>query len=414
MNLSSETTVVVLPDDPRANELRAVLASDPGLRALLAAARDRFAQSGSWTTKTIALNTPDLRAAAKALGFTNVGARLAMRKLGELLGRTRFGCTAEEAVRWAFGDVPATRDQRAAAAYRTWAAQRAEIISLAGPATAEIITWLDACPAVLRRAWMDPKLFDAARLAARAAAATKDVTTPEIVPVLANRLSDDPHALDVGRPARRYLERILVARHTELNLHHPLSANQRASLLAASGLAADGISSQVWAVGLMSSDPMVTAAREQAHVLGLPLVTLNAIPDVSAYGNVAFAVENRSVFGALLPVIASLPADQRPTLLCTSGNPSLAARVLLQRLAAGGVVIYYGGDTDTRGLAIARAITTLVGAGYRAWHMDGDSDRVRYQESSVAAMAADLHSVSASGSERCLSARGGPRNGPFV
>ncbi len=374
-------------------ELRGVLAGDPALVALLASARDRYAQSGSWTSKTIPLTTPELRAAAKGLGIAKVGDRLAMKKLGEVLARTRFRCTVEEAVRWAFGAIPPTREQRRATAGRVWEAQCVELLSLADDAWPEVSSWLETRATRLRRDWTDPSIFDAGKLAVRAAAASKALTGPEVVPVLANRLCGDPHALDLGLAARRYFEHILVCRHASLGFRHPLRAGQRAVLLAASNLAADGISSQVWVFGLVSTDPMITAARERGHVIGLPLVTLAAITDVAAYANIAYAVENRSVFGALLPTIAALSPERRPTLVCTSGNPSLAARVLLQRLAAAGVTVCYGGDTDARGRMISDAIAALAGDRYRPWHMDGPANEVRYQESSLAAMADDLRRV---------------------
>lgn len=380
-------------EDDRAAELRAVLAGDPSLAALLASARERYAQSGSWTSKTIPLATPELRAAAKGLGVAKVGDRLAMKKLGEVLARTRFRCTVEEAVRWAFGDIPPTREQRQAKAGRLWDAQRAELVALADEATREVSAWLTLRAARLRRDWTDPSMFDAAKLAVRAAAASRALTGPEIVPVLANRLSGDPHALDLGEATRRYFEHILVCRHEPLGFRHPLRAGQRAALLAASNLAADGISSQVWAVGLVSTDPMLMAARVQAHVIGLPLITLNAVADVSAYRDTAFAVENRSVFGALVPTVAAIPVERRPTLICTSGNPSLAARLLLRRLAEGGTTIHYGGDTDVRGRAIARTIAELIGDRFRSWHMpsvNAEEHRVHYQESFLDEMITDL------------------------
>jgi len=382
-------------DEARRAELRGVLAADPALMALLAAARDRYVRSGSWTTKGIALSTPELRGAAAALGIAKPKGRLSLKALGDALHRTRFRCTVEEAVRWAFDAVPATRDEVEAQCAVRWEFQQAELVSLAGTAIQEVLAWLSSRQAKLRRGVSNPALFDEARLAVRAAAAARMLTGPEIVPVLANRLSGDPHALDVGRYARRCFERILLCRHADLGLKTPLRAGSRAALLAASNLAADGISSQVWAVGLMSSDRMLTEARASGHVLGLPLVTLDGIRDVAAYADIAFAVENRSVFAALLPVVVALPAERRPTLICTSGNPSLAARVLLQRLAWGGAQIYYGGDTDVRGVGIARTIELLTAPKYGSWHMHSTSAGVHFQESSILEMEDDLRAVAA-------------------
>jgi uncharacterized protein (TIGR02679 family) len=379
----------VLNADVRREELRAVLAGDPALGGLLAAARDRYIATGSWTS-SIALETRELREAAAALGIAKLKDRLSMKVLTRALQRTRFQCNAEEAVRWAFDGVPPTRDEAATERGLRWESQRSAMITLAGAAATEVAAWLAMKPGSLKRAWVERATLEEGRLAVRAAAATRDLAAPEIIPVLANRLSGDPHALDVGRHARRYFERILLCRHADLGLQPPLRAADRAALLAASHLAADGISSQVWAIGLMGTDAMLSEARRLGHVIGLPLITLNAIADVSAFAGAAFAVENRSVFGAMVPMIAGLPVEQRPTLICTSGNPSLAARLLLRRLADAGVTIHYGGDTDARGLAIARTIEAIVGSSYRPWHMNAADTQVRYQESSLGEMLKDL------------------------
>lgn len=374
-----------------------MLGADPPLKALLAAARDRYLRSGSWTGKSIALSTDELRSAAAALGLTSAKVRLPMKTLDRALQRTRFKCSVEEAVRWAFDVVPPTRQEADAASARRWEELQAEMLSLAGPAAAEVGSWLTRRAANLRREWTLAELLEAGRVAVRIAGASRELTEPEVVPVLANRVAGDPHALDVGRAARRYFERILMERHADLAMRPPLRANERAALLAASNLAADGISSQVWAVGLVSTDRMLSEARQSWHTLGLPLITVSAINDISSHGNAAFAVENRSVFGALVPAIADLPPAIRPTLICTSGNPSLAARVLLRKLASCGVTIYYGGDTDTRGLQITRMLESALGAALRRWRMSVPPGQVRYQETSLTEMITDLRTFSVHG-----------------
>lgn len=61
--------------------------------------------------------------------------------------------------------------------------------------------------------------------------------------------------------------------------------------------------------------------------------------------------------------------------MCTSGQVSLAATLLLDRLAEGGAEIRYGGDFDVPGLVIARGLLRRYGSLCRLWHMDPDDYR---------------------------------------
>ena len=377
--------------------LRAVAQKDPALVALLRAAMERYVRSGSWITKGIALTTPELRAAVHGLGLRRATTRVSMKALDAALARTRFQCGLEEAVRWVLGDPPPTRAESTSLRHRRREAERDALVTLAGAAVREVTAWLSRATTRRHRDLSVSSHAHAAQIAVRAAAFTSTLDVPNVVPILAHHLTGDPHALDVGRRARRYFERILLEKHSDLGLQRPLSAGDRAALLAASNLAADGISSLVWAVGLVSDNAMLRAAREGWYALGLPLMTLAAIDDITAYEQVAFAVENRSVFGALVPALADLPSATRPTMICTSGNPTLAARVLLRRLAERGVTIHYGGDTDARGLAITRALESVAGSQLRRWHMDVPDHEVRYQESALADMLADLRRIAEGG-----------------
>lgn len=378
----------------RADELRAVVADDAPLAALLRAARDRYVRTGSWHTGSVALDTRELREGAIALGCKVRRNRLSLQSLGAALGRSRFRCSVDEAVQWAFGEIPATRAEIRETKGAAWERWRTDLAVRACAAEAEVSAWLARDESTLQGEWhRDAGLVDAAALAVRAALETRGRMEPELVPVLAHRLTGDAHALDVGRPARRYLERILLERHSDLGLEAPLSAESRADLLAASGLAADGISSLVWAVGLTGDDPMLLAARNAWYPLALPLITIAALKGVAAARGVAFAVENRSVFGALVPSLSELPVSERPTLLCTSGNPSLAAHTLLARLVESGATIYYGGDTDARGLRIARSLEARFSDRLVRWHMDERDGAAHFQEAKLAEMAADLRAV---------------------
>ncbi len=191
---------------------------------------------------------------------------------------------------------------------------------------------------------------------------------------LAERVFGDAHGLDSDRAAGRLLERMLVHRHARAGFALPLSAEDRETLFALSGLAIDEISSTVHVAGLGGTDPLLVAARAGRHVLALPLRTVYAVrDDAHAHGGVVFAVENRSVFAALHRAVDDLTGDRYPTLVCTGGHLSLAALRLLDALAAAGAMVRYSGDFDGKGLMIADALAGRLGSAFVPWRMDPDT-----------------------------------------
>ena len=56
-------------------------------------------------------------------------------------------------------------------------------------------------------------------------------------------------------------------------------------------------------------------------------------------------------------------------LVCTSGQPSVAALRLLDLLAAGGVDLYYSGDFDGKGLSIAVQLLARYPDRLKLWRM---------------------------------------------
>ena len=198
----------------------------------------------------------------------------------------------------------------------------------------------------------------------------------ETLPVFAAALTGDPHALDPDRAAGRLLERALADLLPELGFHGsgPDSpAMRREAVLAAAGLARDDLSSVVLVAHLGSAtladgrpDPLVAGAREAAVPVAYPLRAVRRWAAVGSSERV-FVVENPSVFGLLAQ---SLSAPGAPTLVCTAGQPSLAAYALLDRLAEAGVEILYSGDFDLPGIFIARGLKMRYGDRLRLWRME--------------------------------------------
>jgi uncharacterized protein (TIGR02679 family) len=122
----------------------------------------------------------------------------------------------------------------------------------------------------------------------------------------------------------------------------------------------------------------LTALLEESVALGIPVhlsqLALRAHPVVVAAGTDVLVTENPRV------VEAAAQAASPLAVVATNGNPSGAARLLLDQLLAGGAALRYHGDFDAAGLRICARMHRL---GLRPWRMDassylaalGDADR---------------------------------------
>ncbi len=174
--------------------------------------------------------------------------------------------------------------------------------------------------------------------------------------VLAAKLVDrDPHGLDVGTPLHG-LTISLLAAAAELEPRTPAR--------------------DVWAVWNVVVDPV----SSNVAVLNLPVLGEGALAGlvdatrgghlVLTYGQLAaadlrwpagapcFSCENPSVLIAAEQALGRLC----PPLVCTSGHPSDAARVLLSAIHAVGAPIRHHGDFDEAGVLILRDLEHRYGA----------------------------------------------------
>lgn len=232
-------------------------------------------------------------------------------------------------------------------------------------------------------------------LAIRAAAAARTAERPFMLPVLAERLTGDPHALDPDQSGGRAF--LLLLQHVAPSTSDGdpesttytdaegragrhvgrtatgLSADERAALYAANNVAIDAISSTVAVWNLRGGGPVLAAARATGMPIVLPLAALEGLPSdepLCAAHDTMWVVENPAVFQALTEATRNLPLEQRPTLICGSGFLSLAALRLLDQVVASGARILYSGDWDGNGLAIAHAALKRWPKAVRLWRMD--------------------------------------------
>ncbi|MGF7186535.1 uncharacterized protein (TIGR02679 family) [Desulfitispora alkaliphila] len=195
----------------------------------------------------------------------------------------------------------------------------------------------------------------------------------ERLPVFSQRITHNPHAFDLKNNLGKLLLHVL-------NVH---GGNQSAPSLLSDGemvnnllqhyyLLRDDITNYVSCANIVAETkdgihPMWKAAAETKSVMNVPL---REILDVSiAYpkdknNKRVWIVENSGVFSSLLDAVPHAP------LLCTHGQFKLAALKLLDILTLSDCLIYYAGDFDPEGLAMAARIKERYPSNSTLWRMD--------------------------------------------
>ena len=220
---------------------------------------------------------------------------------------------------------------------------------------------------------------------------------PERLALFAQRTSGDPHMLDADRAAGRLF---LLALHdlTKDRADSALSPQDRAQelrLYRDAGLLVDTISSSVAVFNLVGAtyrdgtpDQLLQAAG--GRVLLLPLRQLLDWRSAAPAQAAIYVVENPQVFEE---VIAWPESNSKyPTLICTSGWPSVAALRLLDLLLADSPDhrFYYSGDFDLKGLQIAAYLMARYPGRCHLWHFDVDSYLSALQSDGIHAAANEL------------------------
>jgi|GEM_PF-826583 len=268
---------------------------------------------------------------------------------------------------------------------------------------------------------------------------------PERLALFAQRTSGDPHMLDTGRAAGRLfllalsdmasnknqtdsrmvgatlavalengvgdLENVAVALENGVgDLENAAVAPENATdapenvvgdreqellLYRNAGLLVDTISTNVAAYNLASAfyfdgtpDPLLRAAG--ARVMLLPLRQLQEWKSVTSSNAAIYVVENPQVFEE---IIASVQTENEPpTLVCTSGWPSVAALTLLDLLlnASPTSSLRYSGDFDARGLQIAAYMLARYPGRCHLWRFDRATYSAALRHGGIPAPNADL------------------------
>ena len=199
--------------------------------------------------------------------------------------------------------------------------------------------------------WLELKSKEPIRLAVLSAAATSD-----------------PHALDSGTRCGKLFLHLLSFRS---GLSSPgANAEQRDRLYYQNGILCDSISSLVTQVGLVlnteaGEHPAYRLFRQRHEICTLSLASLYHMRGVVSPSGRVYIVENEMVFSQLCDQAAQFHSP----LICTSGQPSVAAMRLLDLLAANGTLLLYSGDFDGKGLSITGQLCARYPHLLKLWHM---------------------------------------------
>ncbi|MCI8397832.1 MAG: TIGR02679 family protein [Oscillibacter sp.] len=194
--------------------------------------------------------------------------------------------------------------------------------------------------------------------------------------VLSAEATSDPHALDEGSLAGKLLLHLLAFRS---GTDFPKKAEQRDQLYFENGILCDSISSVVTQTGLVlgletGEHPAYCLLRQRHELCTLSLVNLSVLSSAHSPSGRAYIVENEMVFAQLCD-----RAEQfHSPLICTSGQPSVAALRLLDLLATSGTELFYSGDFDGKGLTIAAQLCARYPGLLKPWHLEPeDYERCR-------------------------------------
>ena len=373
------------------------LLGDPALAWVLDRVRRRI-ELGRPVDGTIARRSATVAerdAVARLLGRPPRAARglsISLDELDALLRRSGIHSGGLAAAVIALNGPVTVRADAAAEDARTWAAAFARI-EIAGVGRPELAEWIDRVRAtgiVKRLAGGSPD--NARGLLDAVVSVVEALPAPggESLSAFAARVTGRAHALDDGSPLGTLA---LGAARTLAGLEPPgpdeSPAEARREAWAAVGVLCDELSSTVLTLALpgdsSATGRVLTAAAAGGEPVWLTLRQLvRSPPRWRTVGlRCVLVVENPS----FVALAADTPGSRETPIVCTNGQPSAAAMVLLRSLAGASVRLRHHGDFDWGGLTIGNLLHRRLAV--EPWHFD----RAAY----VRAVAAHPHTASLTG-----------------
>lgn len=197
----------------------------------------------------------------------------------------------------------------------------------------------------------------------------------ERLPMFSQRITGDPHAFDLHTELGRMFIHLLAV--NEFNndemtdaIEFPEGVEEINELLEDYQIYRDDLLNFVTCANLIAETelgvhPVWEIAAKHNTVQLVPLRELIPILKVApASGTIVWIVENSGVCSTLLDHEPSAP------MICTNGQFTLAALMLMDLLVENGCQLYYAGDFDPEGLRMADRLIERYSGSIQLWHMD--------------------------------------------
>ncbi|WP_158702764.1 TIGR02679 family protein [Paenibacillus faecalis] len=222
------------------------------------------------------------------------------------------------------------------------------------------------------RLLIEPDFADAVEIMAHAY--TRLPERMERYPLFSQRITGNPHALDITELRGKLWVHLL---HVMVGGQGAPPSNTEAlnELLLQYNLLRDDIQNFVTQANLLAYEgdrehPVWRAAADEKSVMNVPMRELMKVNRVTAAKPACaglmsgvYIVENSGVFSALLDAVPDAP------LICTHGQFKLAGLHLMDLLAKADHTLFYSGDFDPEGLAMAVRFKERYGDQARLWRM---------------------------------------------
>ncbi len=344
----------------------------PEYRRLLAAARKYLERTGGGLTGRISVAEPDDAERRAIIGITGVhqpaGTKRVTVSLADLDDALRRGtglslAAALAALGGPLDDRPARAARLAAARAALIAVAQASPLHSSGDWYREWLTDLQRDGTLTRLAKQGDEavLRQAIRVLEFATGPAR--AAPVALPALAAAITGDTKSLNQGTPLATLVLRALALR---ARVSRPASAAERRELWDLSDVIVDDLSSRVLVLNVEAEGAGLGEWLTDAARYGTPFqVTLHQLVShpIRLRHHRIFVCENPAVLRRACGELGR----GCPPLVCTEGRPSTAFHRLARTATAAGGELWYHGDFDWPGIAIATDVMDRHGA--RAWRM---------------------------------------------
>ena len=351
----------------------------PEYRRLLAAARRSLERTGGAITGRISVTDPDDAERKAIIGITGVHVSAGTRRITVSLAALDAavskgaGCGLAELLAALGGPL---RDRPAESA--SLAAARTELVSLAEASPLHGTGWFREWLGELRRdgtltrlaAQGDTDVLGQAIRVLEFLARQLPNAAPIALPALAAHITGDTKVLNYGTTLATLVLRALAL---QTEVPRPASAAERRELWDRAGVLVDDLASRVLVLNLPAEGEGLGEWLGGAARYGTPFqVTLHQVTahPIRISCPRIYVCENPAVLRRACAELG--PAC--PPLVCTEGRPSTAFHRLAGLAVRAGAGLWYHGDFDWPGVAIAADVITRYGA--QPWRMAASDYRM--------------------------------------